>query len=484
MRRLVMNNIIKSRRRMHLEILRAFEQGTLKDILPKLPKILVKDNSEIDKPRLYFEREIIKEKVKFALGLSYKKTKEMELYELLPHLDAILSDESELIERKKFVEVIDTVCAECPGGKYYVTDLCRNCIAHSCVNSCPRKAISIIHNRAYIDYEKCVNCGMCAKACPYHAIIKLEKPCQVVCGTNAIKPTEEGEMYVDMEKCSACGACYIACPFGAIETPSQILQVANKLKNGEKMVAIFAPSAVGQFGRTVTVEQIKEALKLAGFSEVYEVAWGADMVAEEEALHWLQHKETMLTSCCPAFVHFIKKNYEELKDKISPVPSPMVRLVKELRNRGVDGKVVFIGPCIAKKMEAAVTGMPDYVVTFEEIAALFAVKNIEPMKLKGENLNEITPYGWNFASAGGVGEAVRFYVRKHAGDEVAKSMKIVNANGLFECGEIAKGLKSGKLNADIFEGMACDGGCVAGPGVMVDPVIAKNLIKRVFSTTE
>ncbi|HDM70598.1 MAG TPA: 4Fe-4S dicluster domain-containing protein [Thermotogales bacterium] len=482
MRKLVLNNIIKLRRRLYFELVRSYRNNTLKEILPKLPKILIPEDGSHDKIRIYYEREILKEKVKFALGLSYSKVKDLELYEIVDFLDEIMDDSSDLIEREKFVDVIDKVCSECPSGRYYVTNLCRNCIAYSCTNSCPKNAISVVNNRARIDYSKCVSCGLCASACPYHAIIKLERPCETVCYSGVIHLSDEGHMEIDYEDCSSCGACYVACPFGAIKTTSRIMQVTHKLMNKEKMIAIYAPSAVAQFGSRVTVQQFREALKRVGFSEVFEVAMGADMVAEAEAKHFLEKRELMLTSCCPAFVHFVEKNFPDFSKYISPVPSPMVMLSRKLNEEFPDHKIVFVGPCIAKKREAKNSGTPDYVLTFEEIGAIFAGFGIEPMALKGEKLGEATPYAWNFAATGGVGEAVRYYVRKHASDEVANNLKIVSANGIPECARILKDIKAGKLKVDIFEGMGCDGGCVAGPGVLVDPRIAFNNLKRLFPT--
>ncbi len=481
MRRLVLNNIIKLRRRLYFELVKLYKSDTLKKNLPKLPKALIPESPSSDKVRVFYEREIFKEQIKFALGLNYSKVADMELYELTDLLEEVISGDSEFLEKDKFIDVIDKVCSECPGGRYYVTDLCRNCIAHSCANACPRGAIKIVNNRASIDYSKCVNCGLCASACPYHAIMKLERPCESACPSGVIHQSEEGSMEITHESCSYCGACYIACPFGAINTHSQILQVLHKLANDGKMIAIYAPSSVGQFGSRVSPQQFKEALKKIGFFEAFEVAIGADMVAEAEAKHFLETRELMFTSCCPAFVHFVRKNFPDLAKNVSPVPSPMVMLSKKLREGFPNYEIVFIGPCIAKKKEAKEAGLPDYVLTFEEIGAIFAGFGVEPSELKGEELGEATPYAWGFATTGGVGEAVRYYVRKFAGDEVAKKLKIISANGIQECAKLLKDIESEKLRVDIFEGMGCDGGCVAGPGVLVNPPVAAGSLRRLFS---
>jgi len=479
MRKLVLNDIIKMRRQLYLELAKSYLRGDLKKILPKLPKILLPEGSH-DKIRLFYEREVLKEKIKFPLGLDYLKVKEFDLYELVDFLDEIISGESELIEKSKFVDVIEKICSECPGGRFYVTDLCRNCIAHSCKNVCPKNAISIIDGRAVIDCSKSVSCGMCANVCPYHAIIKLERPCERTCYPHGLHPLDEGGMSIEYTECVACGACYIACPFGAIETPSQMLQVLHKLNSKDNLIAIYAPAAVAQFGRKISFAQFREGLKKIGFSEVFEVAIGADMVAEEEAKHLLEHGGLMLTSCCPAFVQFIKNKFPKLSDRISPVPSPMVMLAQKLRNDFPEHKIVFIGPCIAKKKEAQEVGIPDYVITFEEIAAMLDAFGVELLSLKGDEPKEATPYGWNFAHSGGVTEAVRYYVRKLAGDKAADELVLASANGLSECAKLLTQIESDKLKVDVLEGMGCDGGCIAGPGILVDPAVSRANLKKML----
>ncbi|SHH23808.1 monomeric [FeFe] hydrogenase [Thermosipho atlanticus] len=484
MRKLVLNNVIKLRRKLYYELVKSYKNKKLKTSLAKFPKRFVTEKNFENKVLMFYEREIVKEHIKFILGLDYSKSEDLELFEIVPYVDTIIEGTSELLETDKFINAIEEICSECPGGKYYVTDLCRNCLAHSCMSVCPKSAISIIDNRAKIDYSKCVNCGLCSSACPYHAITKLERPCESSCAPKAISTTQERYMDILYEKCTYCGACYIACPFGAIKTPSQILQVTHKLLNNDRIIAIYAPSAVSQFGSKVTVAQFKAALKKLGFFEVFEVAEGADMVAREEAKHFAETRELMLTSCCPAFVQLVKKLFPEFSKNISPIPSPMVMLSQKILKKYPDYEIVFIGPCIAKKLEAKKNGIPHYVLTFEEIGALFAAFEIEPMLLEEESIEGPSSYGWNFASTGGVANAVKYYLKKEGFSDLAENIKIVSANGLSECMKTLKEIKSGKIQVEIFEGMACDGGCIGGPGILVDPRIAFNNLKRTFSTAE
>lgn len=233
MRRFVLNNVIKYKRMLYMEIIKSYKKGELKEELPKIPKKLIPDISGEGRSRVFYEREILKEKIKFVLGLDYKKVKDLELYEIANHIEEIVDSTSPILAKKPELGVIKDVCNDCPGGRYYVTDLCRNCIAHPCMEVCPRNAILNAGNRAYIDYNKCIGCGLCASACPYNAIIKLERPCEKNCIPKAIGKSETSPVEVKYEKCTGCGACYIACPFGALEFPSQLLQVIHKLITGK-----------------------------------------------------------------------------------------------------------------------------------------------------------------------------------------------------------------------------------------------------------
>lgn len=484
MRRHILNDIIKLRRKIYLEISKGIFEGNIKERIPKLPKILIPVKNGDHKPRIFYEREIVKEKIKFALGLNYDKVKDLELYELTESLDEILSGTSPLNAKTKHMGVISHVCNECPGGRFYVTDLCRNCLAHTCMSSCPRKAIEISDGKALINRDKCINCGLCALSCPYKAIMKLERPCESSCVPRAI--TFEGTMFpiISEEKCVTCGMCEISCPFGAIETVSNIAQVAFKLSRKEKMTVIFAPSAVGQMGGRVTLEQFRTALRELGFHSVYEVAIGADWVAEAEARHLSRHREPMFTSCCPAFVKFIKTRFQSLSSYISPVPSPMIALAKKLKEKDPCVPIVFVGPCIAKKREAVENGVPDFVLTFEELGALFAAAQIEPSQCEGEDERKATPTAWNFASSGGVAKAVVFYLEKAGEYELVQNLSIGVANGLAGCEETLNSITKGKIEYDLVEGMACEGGCVAGPGVLTDPRMALKELKKLFNLNE
>jgi iron only hydrogenase large subunit-like protein len=142
---------------------------------------------------------------------------------------------------------------------------------------------------------------------------------------------------------------------------------------------------------------------------VSEVALGGDMVAQHETEEWVE-KGMLTTSCCPGFVGLVKKKYPELDQYVSGTPSPMVMIGLRLKEKDPDAKVVFIGPCVAKKKEfqlGRTKNAVDCVLTYEELYALFASKGIDPSTLEEAPLDEATSFGRNFARSGGVTQAVQ-----------------------------------------------------------------------------
>ena len=376
------------------------------------------------------------------------------------------------------VTVLPAACEGCPINRFTVTANCQRCMAKKCVAACPFGAISVTGKGAYIDPAKCKECGRCAAACPYNAISDTMRPCLRSCPVDAISiDSNSKQATIQYERCIGCGACSSSCPFGAISDTSSIVPVIEEIKKGRSVYAMFAPALEGQFG-TATVGMLKAAIRKLGFKDVFEVALGADAVAQHEAhelVEAVERGEQMTTSCCPAFVSMIRKHFPQLESKISSTVSPLVATARYIRTLEDNSLVVFIGPCIAKKQEIKIVDdTADYVITFEELAAMFAAKDIEPTE-EAPNEQEGSRFGKGFAQSGGVAASV-MQVLKEEGIDLDVTCQA--CNGAKECKKYLMIMKAGKLPANILEGMACEGGCVAGPGAVL-PVqrVIKNRVK-------
>jgi iron only hydrogenase large subunit-like protein len=260
---------------------------------------------------------------------------------------------------------------------------------------------------------------------------------------------------------------------------SQIIDVAKHLKNGDKMIALVAPSIVGQFPGSVS--QIVSSIKKLGFSKVYEVAYGADMTAKNEAKELIEKvksgKQSFLgTSCCPAYVEAVKKHAPEFSEFVSDTPTPMSFTGRLAKNEDSDAITVFIGPCIAKKYEGINDDSIDYVLTFEELGSFFIAKDIEVAEQEEEHFDspKSSKAGRTFPVSGGVAEAVKFYLTQIDEKFELKYEKIdgLNKKNIRTLKNIAKG----KTNANLVEVMSCEGGCIYGPGVISNPKIASRKI--------
>ncbi len=373
------------------------------------------------------------------------------------------------------IEVLNIACDECPVGGYEVSQNCRGCIAHRCQDACKRDAISFDENqKARIDKDKCVNCGMCAKVCPYSAITNYVRPCVQACKINAISMNEEDKSAkIDNEKCISCGACVYQCPFGAIMDKSFMLNVIDMIKKSEnntkyKVYAVIAPSIASQFvyDSTLKLGQVISAIKELGFHSVVEAALGADMVAASEAAE-LAEKGFLTSSCCPAFVTYIRQSFPELKDKVSHNLSPMATISKYIKKTDPTAKVVFIGPCTAKKMEIQWDEVKPYVdsaLTFSELQALIDSRDIDMTELPEGVLDNASYFGRIFARCGGLAEAVAESLKEQGIDDF--ELKGVSCDGIEECRTALLKASKGVLKENFIEGMACVNGCIGGAGCL------------------
>lgn len=420
--------------------------GDLEEEKDKIPYDIIPGNVAKFRCCVYKEREIIRERVKASMGGTAKTG---------------------------LVSVLPAACEGCPINRYTVTTNCQKCMAKKCVEACPFGAITITGKGAYIDPDKCRECGRCAQACPYNAISDTMRPCLRSCPVDAISIDQNKQAAIKYDRCISCGACTNDCPFGAITDSSSIVPIIDLIKSSKEVVAVFAPAIEGQFG-DANVGMLKAALIELGFTDALEVSLGADAVAKHEAHELKEAIESgrkMTTSCCPAFVNMIEKHFPRLIPLISGTVSPMTATARYIKAQKPKAKVVFIGPCIAKKGEVErVKDGADYAMTFEELAALFTSQGIDPAKFTAQS-QDGSIYGKNFAQSGGVSEAVKRALEEEGVDIAVMCSK---CSGAKECKKVLAVLNAGKLPENIVEGMACEGGCIAGPGTIA-PV--RNVVK-------
>lgn len=402
------------------EVLRRIAKYTWNDCLPEhIYDILyevVTDSTPRVRCCVHKERAVLKNRIQMALwqplGLNIINASKEAL-------------NGSFDKRLPVVDVLPNACDACPIEKYYVTDVCRHCISHKCMNNCPKHAISIQNNRAFINRDVCIECGRCAKSCPYGAIIEISRPCMRACALDAISAGLDRRTVIDYNKCVHCGNCRTACPFGADIT---------------------------------TLHEAEEFLE--------KVPKSIDF---------------MTSSCCPAFIDLVKKHFPNYEDNISKTTSPMVSCARYLKNKYPDAMTCFIGPCIAKKAECVANpDCMDFVLTFEELQCLFEGIGID--------LNEPAPEEVKSeAAAGGIGfpllRGVQASMKEVLPEDVQQNAKLEYAAGLRNCHEKLQQLKDGKLEADYLEGMACANGCVDGPGALAMQGLTRVLVAKFAAAT-
>ena len=272
------------RKKVLTEVARMAYDGGNYAAAEELPYRIVPGDQPLHRESIFLERAIAGERVRLAMGLGVRPVQTRML--LTEGMDNAAI--AEQYYEPPLVNIIPYACHGCTENQYLVTEQCQNCLAASCQKVCPRGAISFVNGRSVIDKEKCIKCGKCEKACPYHAIIHLERPCASACGMNAIGSDENGRAVIDQDKCVACGQCLVSCPFGAIVDKGQIFQVIQSILEGNKVIAIVAPAFIGQFSNKVSPGKFVTAMKQLGFARVMEVAIGADLCTIEEAKDFME----------------------------------------------------------------------------------------------------------------------------------------------------------------------------------------------------
>ena len=419
------------------EVIKKADKNDLENVYRDVPKTVVPGPKASMRCCIYKERAIVQERIKMALGGNK--------------------------DNPNVVEVIDIACDECPIGGMLVTDACSGCLVNRFTEVCPKGAIKIVNKKAVIDKDKCIECGLCTKACPYTAIIHQKRPCVSSCKVKAISVGEDKKAVIDNDKCISCGACVYQCPFGAMVDKSLIMEVLSILKESEnnekyKVYAVIAPSIVSQF-KFAKIEQVITGIRKLGFHQVVEAALGADITLYHEANEF-KEKEIMTTSCCPSFVMFIEKNFPEFTKYISSSVSPMIETARLIKSSDPTAKVIFIGPCTGKKLEYKMEktgGAIDSVLSFEELQAFFDARSIDITTLEESSLDNASYYGRIFAKSGGITKGL-----KDIGAEMGLDVRPVAMSGIEECRANLMKLKANKAVENFFEGMACEGGCLNG----------------------
>ena len=476
------NHVMIVRHKLLADLVRLWKKDELTDKIDRLPiELSPRKSKPLGRCCIHKERAVWKYKCLPLLGLDMADEKD-ELTTLSEYARQALDRET--CTKENILCVIDEACSSCVQINYEITNLCRGCVARSCYMNCPKDAIRFKKNgQAMIDHDTCVSCGICHKSCPYHAIVYIPVPCEEACPVKAISKDERGIEHIDESKCIYCGKCMNACPFGAIFEISQAFDVLQHIRKGEKMVAIIAPSILGQF--KTDIEHVYGAFKEIGFTDVIEVAQGAMDTTSNEAHELLEKLEEgqafMTTSCCPSYIELVEKHIPDLKPYVSTTGSPMYYAARIAKEKHPDAKIVFVGPCVAKRQEIRRDEAIDFILTFEEIGSILdgmdiRLEQAQPFSLAYTSVRE----AHGFAQAGGVMGAVKAYLKEEADKINAIQVSDINKKNIALLRACAK---TGKAAGQFIEVMACEGGCITGPSTHNDIVsgrrqLVQSLLKR------
>jgi len=472
------NNVMIIRHELVARIVRMYQAGELESKINALPvELYPKERQARGRCCIYKERAITRYKMLPLLGYEVPGD-DIDLHTLSEYASKALSREK---QPEKILTVVDEACTGCVQANYVVTNLCRGCVASPCVMNCPKNAIRFTPTgQTEIKPEACVNCGLCQKACPYHAIVYMPIPCEEACPVDAIRKNANGKEEIDPDKCIYCGKCITACPFGAIFELSSVIDVLRAIERKEQVIAMVAPAILAQYSETPG--QVFAAIKKIGFSDVVEVARGAEVTARNEAIELKEKLEEgqkfMTTSCCPSYVETVRKHMPGLAPYVSHTLSPLGYTAEELREKYPDAKLVFVGPCVAKRKEARDHNSADFVLSFEELDSILEGMDIQPAQLEGDEVLRYTKESRGFAQSGGVLSAV-------LAEKKIENFSYETINGIDKAMiRTMRQMEKGKVNAQFYEVMVCEGGCIAGPGANVKSAKAKKNFINSMKTLE
>jgi len=465
------NNTMIVRRDLMSKLIKLHKEGNLVAEIDRLPILMSPKNAQArGRCCIHKERAVLKYKMLPILGYSVEEEDD-ELMPLSAYAQRALTRTK---TRKTILTVVDEACTACVKTNYVVTNLCKGCVGRSCFMNCPKDAITFMDNgQAHINHSKCINCGICKEACPYHSIVYIPIPCEEACPVKAIQKDENGIEHIDDSKCIYCGKCINACPFGSVFEISQVFDILPAMERGEKFVALMAPSIQSQFSNPIA--EIADAICQIGFVEAIEVAYGAMETTQREGAELSEKLESgqqfMTTSCCPSYVELVNKHLTDMKPFVSHTKSPMYYTAEMAKAKYPDAKLVFIGPCVGKRKEIADSELVDYMLTFEEIDTLFSGLSIEMKQL--DSTVECAPMaGRGFARAGGVISAVAQMYPQLGINPIQVSNLNKKNIGLL------RAYAKGKAPGNFIEVMACEGGCISGPCGKVDYGQAQKIFKK------
>lgn len=366
----------------------------------------------------------------------------------------ILNSENADIDKEEFVNVISHLCGtDVHFSENYIEDL--------------KNAIS----KYTSDHKVVDKIGECGSNC----ILEDGKtPCMESCPFDAVLKGDSG-MRIDTDKCADCGSCVEACKRDKFLDRVEFIPLLNIIKSGKPVIAVVAPAIAGQFGENVSINKIRSALKNVGFTDMLEVAFFADMLTLKESAEFDNYvndkKDFMITSCCcPIWVGMTRKIYKDIVKYVSPSVSPMIAAGRVIKKLNPECKVVFIGPCIAKKAEAKdkdLLGAVDFVLTFTELKDIFDALSIIPQNCSEDFSSEYASRGGRlYGRSGGVSTAVSDVV-KRLYPEKSKFLTSLHVSGIKECRNVLQKAHNGEITANFIEGMGCIGGCVGGPKAII-----------------
>ncbi|MEG1671424.1 MAG: monomeric [FeFe] hydrogenase [Mucinivorans sp.] len=462
----VTNNTMILRRELMARMIKLLVKGELRENIDRIPYLMRPRGADASRCCVYKDRAMLKYRAMGFLGFGVDDEVD-EMTTLAQYGDIAFAREK--VAREP-LSVMDEACSACVKVNYVVTNMCRGCVARPCAMNCNKQAISFHQGQAHIDASLCVNCGMCQKNCPFHAIIYQPVPCEEACPVGAISKDERGKEHIDPEKCIYCGRCIEACPFGAVMERSHLIDIFRAMKNPDKkVIAIVAPAIAGQFKSSL--ENILGAIAKLGFDQVHEVARGADITTENEAEEFIEKMKAgepfMTTSCCPCYYMLASRHVPELKPFVSHTRSPMYYSGELVRRDNPDAVIVFVGPCMAKRYEAYADPNVNYVLSFEEIGTMMVAMGVDAFSDHPMDLDPtIDPSSRGYAATGGVMAAVA----KKVGDRAEIRPLVVDGITKQTIRDMRAYAKA--CPGNMVEVMACEGGCVNGCNVIANPKVA------------